>query len=590
MLGLGRETGSQFAGELSVPQPTERTKGREDWSRYVAFSFAAADVLIELGDDGRVVFAAGALKELSGKRVEELQGGRFLDLLSDHDRAAVASAIDNLEEGRRLTPMTIGFAAARSYVNLMGFKLPNGRGRTFLACSRTLMPSDRHGQGRRDAETGLLPKEDFADMVGEQIRLIQEDDQDAALTLFQLDDLSGLEQRVGPQETERLLGDLGSALQAYSLGGDSAGRLDDDKYGVVHTPGDGINALSSRIKELVRQVDPTGGAGVVSTTIDLAHHSLNDREAGQAVIYAINRFADSNSTDFDIHSLEQGLEDEMRDTVGRIGALKQTIGQGDFSVVYQPIVDLKTKAVHHYEALTRFPAGGSPFETITFAEKVGMISDFDLSVARKVRNLLNGEGQKAPSVHIAVNLSARSLESDAFVEALRAIMAECPKIRPSVVYEITESYKTKDLNRTNGIVQQLRQDGHQVCLDDFGAGGASFDYLQTLHVDYVKLDGIYVRRMLTERREATILESMARLCHALDMQTIAEFVETEDQAHGLRTFGVRYAQGWLFGAPAELPESAFATKAETTPMRQPVRSAPPQGCHDPVGVGGFKGA
>ena len=554
-----------------MPQPAERTKSKEDWSRYVAFSFAAADVLIELGDDGRVLFAAGALKELSGKQVEELQGCRFLDLISDHDRPVVDNAIENLEEGRRLTPMTIGFASARTYVNLMGFKLPNRRGSIFLALCRTLMPSDRHGRGPRDSETGLLPKEDFADMVGEQIRLIQEDDQEAALTLFQLDDLSGLEQRVGPQKMERLLGDLGSALQAYSLGGDSAGRIDDDKYGVVHSPGDAINALTSRISELVRQVDPSGGAGVVSTTIDLAHHSLSDREAGQAVIYAINRFADSNSTGFDIQSLEQGLEDEMRDTVDRIGALKQTIGQGDFSVVFQPIVDLKTKAVHHYEALTRFPAGGSPFETITFAEKVGMISDFDLSVARKVRDLLNGDGAKAPSVHIAVNLSARSLESDAFVDALRATMAECPKIRPSVVYEITESYKTKDLNRTNGIVQQLRQDGHQVCLDDFGAGGASFDYLQTLHVDFVKLDGIYVRRMLTERREATILESMARLCHALDMQTIAEFIETEDQADGLRRFGVRYGQGWLFGAPAELPASAFAAQPEPAPERRPVR-------------------
>jgi EAL domain-containing protein (putative c-di-GMP-specific phosphodiesterase class I) len=104
-------------------------------------------------------------------------------------------------------------------------------------------------------------------------------------------------------------------------------------------------------------------------------------------------------------------------------------------------------------------------------------------------------------------------------------------------------------------VRQLREDGHFVCLDDFGAGAASFPYLQALEIDYVKIDGAYVKALQTQGqdRDRAILKGMVWLCKELNIGTVAEMVETEDQARLLLDFGIDYGQGYLFGRPEPNP-------------------------------------
>ncbi len=110
--------------------------------------------------------------------------------------------------------------------------------------------------------------------------------------------------------------------------------------------------------------------------------------------------------------------------------------------------------------------------------------------------------------------------------------------------------RIKDLQATNTVLQVLRADGHKICLDDFGAGAASFPYIQALEVDYVKIDGAYVKRMETHPRDRAILKAMVGLCRDLGVGTVAEMVETESQAKALVDLGVDYAQGYLFGRPS----------------------------------------
>ena len=134
------------------------------------------------------------------------------------------------------------------------------------------------------------------------------------------------------------------------------------------------------------------------------------------------------------------------------------------------------------------------------------------------------------------------------------MLSECPALRPNVILEITESATLADLDAASRIVAEIRGDGHAVCLDDFGAGASSFPYLQALHIDYVKIDGAYVRRAMGERRDRQILEGMIWLCRRLGVKTVAEMVETEAQANALQGLGVELGQGWLYGKPGpDLP-------------------------------------
>ncbi|MEZ5669792.1 MAG: EAL domain-containing protein [Alphaproteobacteria bacterium] len=559
-----------------MPVPLGSPGNDRDWRRFVAFSFAASDVLIEVDGIGVVTFVTGATEELVGLRADAIPGKRLLDLVSRQDRQALAEALGTVKPGHRMNPLPVGFVLAGALVHMSGFKLPQDPGHAYLTAARVMIPSARHAGVARDERTGLLCCEDFTRLVEDQIRLIQDSGQEAALTLMRLEGLDQLRQRIGDAELANLMHELGRVLQAYSLGGDSAGQLDDDKYGVVFTPGTGVAELMGRLRGLLSDVDPTGQAGLVEETVALHGPVLGHQDAAQAIRYAVNRFIDADAREFDIRSLEDGIQQRLQETVGRIGALRRIIAEDAFTLAFQPIVELQTRAVHHYEALTRFEGGASPFEMITFAEQVGIIEDFDLAVVRRVLATLRAHADRPEPLSIAVNLSARSLEGDLFVAALRALLATEPALRRRLLFEITGSYKAKDLRQTDAVIQALRTDGHLVCLDDFGAGGASFDYLQALHLDFVKLDGAYVRKMLQNRRDAQIMRGMAALCHSLKIDTIGEFVETEDQATRLCRLGVRLAQGWLFAKPGPIPQSGNAEDGAPAPAVRSVQWADDQ--------------
>jgi len=122
-------------------------------------------------------------------------------------------------------------------------------------------------------------------------------------------------------------------------------------------------------------------------------------------------------------------------------------------------------------------------------------------------------------------------------------------MRRQIMFEITESSHIEDLHAANRFIQGLRRAGHQVCLDDFGAGSAALRYLHALDIDVVKIDGRYVRSAFEKPRNQAFLKAVVGLCHDLGVATIAEMVEDVSSVRMLRTCGVQFGQGYLFGEP-----------------------------------------
>ena len=118
-----------------------------------------------------------------------------------------------------------------------------------------------------------------------------------------------------------------------------------------------------------------------------------------------------------------------------------------------------------------------------------------------------------------------------------------------IFLEITESLGLGDLTEINKSIQKFRELGFVVCLDDFGAGSASFQYLRDLTVDYVKIDGSYIKRMADSEKDRILLRGLIDICNKLNTTVIAECVETLEQEALLRDMGVKYCQGWLYGKP-----------------------------------------
>jgi EAL domain-containing protein (putative c-di-GMP-specific phosphodiesterase class I) len=228
------------------------------------------------------------------------------------------------------------------------------------------------------------------------------------------------------------------------------------------------------------------------------------------------------------------------------------VAERRFSLVYQPVVWLKTGELHHHEVLVRFGDDASPFPMIRMAEELDLIEGLDLAVAEQAVEELVA----APKLKLAVNISGRTITSPALPACVKALVGGKAALRGRLIFEITESAAIDDLAVADRHIQLLRGLGCMVCLDDFGAGAASLAYLQQLTLDVVKIDGRYIRELQHGGRESTFIRHLVSMCGELGVKTLAEMVESPEAEEAVRLAGVDFAQGYLYGAPVARPGPA----------------------------------
>jgi EAL domain-containing protein (putative c-di-GMP-specific phosphodiesterase class I) len=317
---------------------------------------------------------------------------------------------------------------------------------------------------------------------------------------------------------------------------------------------------------------------VESATVEVDTEEVRSGDLANGLIYAINRFRTARGKDFTIKSLSTSISSLVSAAAKSVTAFKRVVSDADFNVAFQPIINVTTGNIHHYEALVRFHTEErrqSSYEYITFAEETGLIQDFDLAMVRKVLGWLS-EAPRNKEYIVAVNVSGHSVASLAYVAALHNLLKDNTWARGRLMFEITESARMEDLVVANRFIQGLRGEGYTVCLDDLGAGAANFEYLSALEVDVVKLDGSAVRSAQTTHRGKAFFISLTTLCHDLDVLTVAEMVGDEKSLEFVRECGVQYAQGYLFGRPSSdirsfektVPADLFPTgRRSTRPIR-----------------------
>ena len=537
---------------------------RQDRDRFVALAFSSADVLFELDRDRCIVFSAGATGALLGSESRDLIGRNFAELVQTHDRPMVLEALAIAGTGVRVNGMVChleGQFGRTPPLMLLGYQVPDLDGHYFLGLR--LGARDAGAFTARDettlAESGLPTAGAFAAMAGQKLSALS-GGEECKLTMLHLAEFDALRGRLDEENRRELSAAIGGVLRASAIGGELAGELDAENYGFVHHAGTDVDSLSRRITDITRAADPQKkGVGVAQASIDLDAQGGDPQQATKALSYIFTQFVDADPDEFSITSLSDGLGAMMNAAENRIGHFQNLITDGAFAVAFQPVVDLATQRPHHFEALARFPhlpPDTSPYETITFAEQTGMIREFDIAMCARVLEWLDIAGRQGQRYKVAVNLSGTSIASKSFVMELHKLLKQYRGYADSLMFEITESAKIKDLEKVNATVQSLRRAGHKVCLDDFGAGAAAFQYLRDLEVDVVKIDGAYVKGALKTDKGMAFLRAMAGLCNELGITTIAEMVEDRKSLDFLRDCGVGYGQGYLFGRPS-LDISAF---------------------------------
>ncbi|MBL4692392.1 MAG: EAL domain-containing protein [Magnetovibrio sp.] len=537
----------------TTPAPAARVAPdlKAERDRFVALAFCWADFLLELDVHETITFAGGPWKGLVGKTPKELKGTKILDLVMEKDQSLMRSLLGVAKRHGRIEDVDIRFRGqsnAGLAIGFAGYFLEDLKDSYFLAMrvNRNAGAGLVAGGHVREGGSKLFDADSFADVLGGKIKA---GDDDNHLTFINMPGLETIKGRMSEEEQEELSKALGLYLRANSVDGDSAAQIEEGKFGLVHAADLDMSGLEDQLAEVALELDPKHEVvKVESATMEVDANNVSEADLANGLVYAINQFKDHGNGKFNLSNLSSNISGMVKDAANKVATFKNIVANKSFSLVYHPIINVSTGEVHHYEALTRFQPGVSPFEIITMAEEMGLIPEFDLTVVEKGLEFLDTLPRNAKTA-IAVNISGQSVANEMYVSNLHRIIKQNQWAKGKLMFEITESAKMDDLEQANNFIQSLRSEGYHVCLDDFGAGAASFGYLMSLEVDVVKLDGPVVKDAQKAVRGKALLESMATLCKNLGIETIGEMVDDKNGLDFVRKCGIDYAQGFLFGEP-----------------------------------------
>ncbi len=526
--------------------------------RYVSLAFCWADLLFEVDRSFNILFAAGATDAFFGRVAGSLVGSSFRDLVAPADIPLVGQALKQILKTGRVQEEVVRVVGPNSgmlWVSMSAYCLNGIDGNLYIGL-RKCGPAAKAAALTvpRGDDSGLFDSASFAELAADRLKKIQAAGESAEVTLVSIPEMKELQDRLDPKSSDALNRSVGDFLKANSVGGDSAAKVADGQFSIMHAAGTNIGDMLRQIEGLTQRADPSGlGVRVESATVTMdAAESVSEEDLAKGLLYTLNKFRDADGSGVTIKDLACNMSVLVGEAVTEVNSFKQVVALAEFYVAVQPIIHIGSGDIHHYEALCRFDAkpGESPFKTITFAEETGLIHEFDFAMAKKVVEWLAKFPRNNQKYRVAVNVSGYSIGKPSYVDALMKLLKENDWTQGKLMFEITESSRMSDLESANNFIQTLRERGYHVCLDDFGAGAASFQYLSVLDVDVVKLDGSAVKNAQKAAKGRAFLSALTELCRRMGIETIAEMVDTPETLEFCRDCGCNYVQGFLFGRPS----------------------------------------
>lgn len=233
-------------------------------------------------------------------------------------------------------------------------------------------------------------------------------------------------------------------------------------------------------------------------------------------------------------------------------SIKEGLKDNKFLTLYQPIYKISSNEINHYEALIRMiDQQGNlvpPNSFIPLAERFGLMSQIDKWILQDVLKTM----QENPDIKVFMNMSGTSLGDIALLQFIERKIIESNVDPNRIGFEITETSAVQDLVKSEHWIRKLKGLGCKFALDDFGVGFSSFSYLSQLPIDYLKIDGSFVKNLDKDPKQRHLIQAVNAVAHSLGKETIAEFVENEAILEILRELNVDHAQGYYFGKPAPL--------------------------------------
>ena len=426
-------------------------------------------------------------------------------------------------------------------------------------------------QASHDALTGLYNRRMFEEYLQTALLSVEEENRQHALCYIDLDQFKIVNDTCGHMAGDELLRQLSVLLQECVRGGDVLARLGGDEFGVLleNCPLPRAVQLAEKIRQRVKDCrfawhdksfeigTSIGVVGISADNVDIA----SIMSAADMACYAAK---DMGRNRVHVYEPTDAMLAERHGQMHWAARIVQALDNQRMVLFQQPIVALAPGSGDHCEILVRMrdDKGGfiPPNAFIPAAERYNLMSKVDRWVIENVFRNMSSTCHVPHDKMVAINLSGNSLADDELLTFIREAGHKYGVDFQQICFEITETAAISNLSKATHFMSELRQEGCRFALDDFGSGLSSFGYLKNLPVDFVKIDGSFVKDMSTDPIDRAMVEAITRVAHVMQIQAIAEWVEDEITLQLLKDMGVDFAQGYHLGRPCEVEGKLLTAK------------------------------
>jgi diguanylate cyclase (GGDEF)-like protein/PAS domain S-box-containing protein len=592
IIGISRDVTDRKAAEAAV-----RTS--EQWFRTLVQH--SSDMTVVVNDAVRVLYWSPARTGVLGIPLDEdCVGDHFLDHVHPDDVVQLTSAFDAARElGTQIVEYRMRHrdGTSRYVESHVSNLLHDDAIRAIVLNTRDVTQRKQFEeqmafQAFHDSLTGLANRALFRDRVEHLLRRHVRTRRGAAVLFLDLDAFKDVNDSFGHDAGDELLRLVSARLSEVIRAEDTIARLGGDEFAVLleepDNPLDEAHAVAERLMQALsapfwlagRAISVAASIGIAIADVeqdaaallrnaDIAMYRAKAAGKGRSVLY------------------HAGMQVAVQERLRLETDLARALEDGQFRLVYQPVVDLETGQIRGFEALLRWhhPELGTlqPDQFIPVAEHNGLIVPIGawvLQEATRTATRWLHEFPVEPPLTMAVNVSARQLASPEFVETVRAALQASGLPGPALVLEMTETVLVENHEEAARRLHELHNLGVRLAVDDFGTGYSSLSYLRKFPIDILKIDRSFVNTIGDRDQLPAIVRGLLDLGHTLELELVAEGIELEHQLRHLRDEHCHLGQGFLFARPltptdaeaflTELSAAGRVTRPSLAPSSNPI--------------------
>ena len=579
------DAGNVVAHEGTITDITERkiaeTRVFEEKERAQVTLQSIGDGVITTDAEGRVDYINPVAQELAGIEIRNARGkpiDKIMTIINEHTRATVENPVLRcLKEGR-----VIALADHSVLINQQGIEIAIQdsaapiRDRIGNVIGAVMVFHDVSKESRlfrqlsyqasHDALTGLINRREFENRLVAALDKAYGRSGSHALLYFDLDQFKVVNDTFGHTAGDELLRQISELVQSNIRSTDVLARLGGDEFGILleRCTEERAMEVAEAIRSAVEAFRFTWQEAYTSVRCSIGIVMVNKDTQSVASIMSSADVACYSAKDMgrnQVHLYQDRDASVRHEEMKWVSRITSAVEDNRFELFYQPIIGIGEKgagARGHYELLLRMRGEDGqivgPDQFIPAAERYNLMSMLDRWVIREALSQLADRSHDSEQARftLAINLSGTSLSEDRFLEFVIEELTKQRLPQGAICFEITETAAISNLSRVIHFMQTLRKLGCKFSLDDFGSGLSSFTYLKNLPVDYLKIDGQFIRNVAEDSVDESMVRAINEVGRAMGIATIAERVESKKVLDKLGDLGIEFAQGFFIARPTSV--------------------------------------